>query len=219
MAKHRPKLLVVDDEPDQCESIRNYFSKRGFAVFTASSGSAALALIKENKPALVLLDLRLSGGMDGRGVLRSLRDSDKKTKVAVVTGDLLGEEEMREITALGIVDFLNKPVDFLSLEKVVIKILAGKYPKAARFEAIRQKDDSRQLSLRRISHDLSNVTTDIANKCELYILDTEEGLNKDKPEKELLNEALNILRYVLKSTERLNAIVKKIPSLIRGKPV
>jgi len=159
--------------------------------------------------------VKLEGSMDGKDVLRILRQSDKETKVALVTGDVLSENEIQEIADLGIVEFLTKPVDMQTLEGIIKKVLQESYPKTIRFEAIKPKEESVEVSLRRIAHDLSNITSDIANKCELYILDTEEGLNKDKSEKERLDEAINILKSVLKQTERLIDIVKKLSSLAK----
>jgi len=216
MVEHKPLLIVVDDEVDQCDSLKNYFSRRNFLVFTAATGEGALALIKENKPDLVLLDMKLEGNMDGKDVLQILRESDKETKVALVTGDILSEHEMQEIADLGIVEFLHKPVDMQTLEGVIKKVLQESYPRAVRFEAIKPKEEeSVEVSLRRIAHDLSNITSDIASKCELYILDTEEGLNKDKGEKARLDEAIDILKSVLKQTERLTDVVKKLSSLAK----
>ena len=215
MTKHNPKLLVVDDEPEQCESIKSYFSRRNFLVLTAASGEEALALIKESKPDLVLLDMKLFGDMNGKDVLRLLREGDKDTKVVMITGDLLSERDIREITGLGIIDLLIKPVDFKTLQNVIKKALENKYPEAVRFEEVKPKHDLVETSLRRLSHDLSNITSDIANKCELYILDTEEGVNKNKTEKERLDEAINIIKSVLKSADRLTDLVKKIASLAK----
>jgi len=215
MLKEKPKLLVVDDEQDQCNSIKSYFSKRNFLVFTAESGEEALDSIKENKPDLVLLDMKLSGHMNGKDVLSALRKSGNNTKVVIVTGDILSEQATQEIVNLGIVDFLYKPVNVLTIENVIKKVLKDSYPKAVRFEVIKVNESTEDVSLRRISHDLSNITSDIANKCELYILDTEEGLNKDKSEKERLDEATNILKAVLKQTERLSDVVKKLSSLAK----
>lgn len=215
MKELKPKLLVVDDEMDQCATIENYFSKRNFLVFTAASGKEALAGIKENKPDLVLLDMKLEGNMDGRDVLRILRGYDKKTKVVVVTGDILEEEEIQEITGFGITEFLTKPMDLETLEEAIKKILKEKYPRAIAFKKITPRIKPAEASLRRIAHDLSNITSDIANKCELYLLDTEEGLNKGKTEKERLAETTNILKSVLKLTERLTEQIKKLSSLTK----
>lgn len=215
MEEEKPILLVVDDEPDQCSYIKKYFSKRNFLVFTAGTGEEALESIKKNKPDLVLLDMKLTGNLEGKDVLRVLRKYDKDTKVAMITGDILTEQEIRNIADLGIVDFLRKPTDFRTLENVVKKALERSYPKAVRFKVIETKGEIEETSLRRINHDLSNITNDIANKCELYILDTEEGLNKDKNEKDRLNEAIKILKSVLKQTERLTDIIKRLSLLAK----
>lgn len=145
--EEKPKLLVVDDEVDQCESITHYFSRRNFTVFSAGTGEEALRLIKENKPDLVLLDMKLEGNLEGRDVLRILRETDKDTKVAMITGDVFTEEEMQEIADLGIVDFLHKPIDVQTLEGVIKKVLERSYPKAVRFEVIKAKEPTEDLSL------------------------------------------------------------------------
>jgi two-component system response regulator (stage 0 sporulation protein F) len=215
MSKPKPKLLVVDDEPDQIRTIKNYFSRRGLVVFTATTGEEALALIKEDRPDLVLLDMKLPGNLEGADVLRILRKDDKDLKVAMVTGDILQEQKIQEITHLGIVDFLTKPVDFQTLEKVVKGALKGDYPELTHPKELKTKAGPPAASLRRISHDLSNITSDIANKCELYILDTEEGINKDKSEKERLGEAIDIIKSVLKSSERLSELIKRVSLLAK----
>ena len=215
MAEQKPKLLVVDDEPDQSGSIKSYFSKRGFLVFTALSGEEALRIIKEKAPDIVLLDKKLSSNMDGLDVLRALRQYDKDTKVAIVTGDVLSEEELKEITGLGIVEFLDKPLDIKTLENVVKKALMESYPRAVRFEKIKPQTDSAEISLRRINHELANIANDIAGKCELYLLDTEEGIYRNKTEKERLAIADNVIQGVSRATERIKGIVEKLSMLIK----
>lgn len=210
----KPKLLIIDDEPDQRNYIKSFFAKRNFLVFTAKSGEEAILLLKENKPDLVLLDMKLEGTIQGIDVLRALRQYDMETKVAIVTGDILKEEQVKEITKLGIVKFLHKPVNIETLETIIKNILEDNYPKAVSFEEIIPKREPDPIPLRSIIHDLSNITSDIANKCELYILDTEQGLNKDKSEKECLDETIKILKSVLKSTERLTDLVKKLSSFV-----
>jgi DNA-binding response OmpR family regulator len=216
MKEEKPKLLVVDDEQSQVDSIKTYFARRNFLVFVAPSGEEALGSIQKHKPDLVLLDMKLSGSMDGRDVLRDLRKYDKETKVVIITGNILREEELREITRLGIVEFLTKPVNVRTLDEVVKRILKESYPKTIRFEALQQKEEeTTDVSLRRLSHELSNITGDITNKCELYILDTEEGLYKGKTEKERLEKAIDVIKSVFKSTERLTELVKKLSSLAK----
>ena len=215
MREENPRLLVVDDEADQCESLKHCFSRRGFVVFTAITGREALASIKKDKPDLLLLDLKLPD-MNGREVLRELREYDKKIKVVIVTGSVLTDQETQELADLGINELIFKPTDIVTLENVIKEALKHGYPKAFHFEAAKPKEEQpADVPLRSIAHELSNVTSDIATKCELYILDTEEGLKKNKTEKERLDEATDILKAVLKQTERLTDIIKKLSSLAK----
>lgn len=216
MKEEKPKLLVVDDEESQADSIKNYFSRRDFVVLTAAKGEEALDIIRDFKPDLILLDMKLAGSMDGRDVLRTLRQNDQDTKVAIITGNMLSEKEIKEIAALGIVEFFIKPVEVHVLEKVVKKVLAERYPKTVRFKTIRQKTgELGDASLRRLIHELSNIAGDITNKCELYTLDEEEGLYKDLTEKERLDKASTVIKSVLQSSERLAGLIKKFSSLAK----
>ncbi len=112
------KLLVVDDESDVREFAKSFFKKRGIEVLTASGGREALDLIAENKPQLVLLDVRMEE-MTGIEVLRELRKTDKQTKVIMVTGV---EEEgvIKEANALGVISYVHKPLILEELEKIVL---------------------------------------------------------------------------------------------------
>jgi hypothetical protein len=77
------------------------------------------------------------------------------------------------------------------------------------------KKEAPVASLRRIVHDLANIASDISSKCELYILNEEEGLNKNRSERERLDETVNILKSVLNQSERLTDIVKKLSSFAK----
>ena len=215
MVEQKPKILMVDDEQDQLDSFKNYFSRRNVLVFTASSGEEALEVIKETTPDLILLDMKLSTNMDGKDVLRILREHDKETRVAIVTGDILDDKEVKELTDLGIVELLAKPLSLQDLENFIKKVLQGAYPNEIRFEQIRQPHSETEDSLRRINHDLANITNDITSKCELYLLNNEEGLYKDKTEKERLNIADEIIESVSKTSEKLKGIIEKIASLVK----
>lgn len=115
------KLLVVDDEHDICDFVQNFFQERGYAVVTASSGEDAIALMKEEKPDLVLLDIKMKG-MDGIAALKHIRDLDKKVKVVMVTA-LEEQERMDEACKLGACEYITKPLVLDHLEQAVEKNL------------------------------------------------------------------------------------------------
>ena len=115
------KLLVVDDEQDICDFVRNFFSERGFEVFTALNGEEALALAKEEKPELVLLDIKMEG-MDGIATLKHLKAIDANLKVIMVTA-LDDQDKMNEACKLGACEYITKPLLLEHLEQAVEKYL------------------------------------------------------------------------------------------------
>ena len=57
----KPPILVVDDNPDNAEIIRQYLEIRGYPTTVAHSGDEALALFETIRPAVVLLDVMMPG--------------------------------------------------------------------------------------------------------------------------------------------------------------
>lgn len=114
-----PKILVVDDERDICEFVRNFLEERGYVVFSAESGEDALEAVKKEKPDLVLLDIKMKG-MDGIAALKHIKDIDKKIKVVMVTA-LEDQEKIEEACRLGACEYITKPLALDHLEQAVEK--------------------------------------------------------------------------------------------------
>lgn len=115
------KILVVDDEKDICDFVKNFFEERGFEVLTASNGDDALAIVKSQKPELVLLDIKMQG-MDGIAVLKHIREIDKSIKVLMVTA-IEDQDKMNEASKLGASEYITKPLVLDYLERAVEKNL------------------------------------------------------------------------------------------------
>lgn len=110
----KPRVLIVDDEPQIGGFLGEFLTEKGYEVFYADSGEEALKFVKRVRPHMTLLDVRMSG-MDGIETLRRLIDIDPKLGVIMITA--LHEEEVgREALKLGAVDFITKPIDFDYLE-------------------------------------------------------------------------------------------------------
>ena len=117
------KLLIVDDEADVREFAANFFRKRKIEVLTAASGEEALDLLKNHKPHLVLLDIKM-GGIDGIETLRRIREIDQGSKVIMVTGRKPEDDEaFNKCSQLGALDYVHKPLELDELEKIVLKEL------------------------------------------------------------------------------------------------
>jgi two-component system, NtrC family, response regulator AtoC len=118
---HAARVLLVDDDPDFCEALRDRLAALGFPVTLAATGPEALRYVREDPPALVLLDLVLPG-MDGMAVLETLRREEPEVAVIVITAHgTIGRavEAMKK----GAYDFVTKPVDARHLEIVLTKAL------------------------------------------------------------------------------------------------
>jgi len=112
-----PRVLVVDDEPDAVELLKEFLTVKGYDVVTASSGEEALRKLKEERPHLMLLDIRMPM-MDGLEVLRRAREIDKEVGIIMVTA--VNEESTgREALKMGAFDYITKPLDFNYLERAL----------------------------------------------------------------------------------------------------
>ncbi|MDB6033476.1 MAG: sensor hybrid histidine kinase [Verrucomicrobiales bacterium] len=106
-------ILVVDDEAIICEVTRKTLEKHGYEVLTARDGIEGIALfaLHRGKIDLVLTDLVMPH-MDGASLIKALHRMDPKVNIVVSTGVSQGPDEeakMRQVEALGINTFLNKP--------------------------------------------------------------------------------------------------------------
>ncbi len=119
----RPKILVVDDEPEICEVTRSFLAKRDYSVFTATDSAAALELIDKEHPQLMLLDVRL-GSESGIELLRKVRELDKEIKVIMVTA-LDDEETVRQAKSLGADDLITKPFTAGFLNDFIMRKFSG----------------------------------------------------------------------------------------------
>jgi two-component system OmpR family response regulator len=112
-------VLVVDDETDFLETIVNRLLKRKIEATGVLSGEAALALMKEKKFDVVLLDIKMPGGMDGIEILREIKKIQPLTEVILLTGHASVETSIEGMKS-GAFDYLIKPVKFAELlEKLI----------------------------------------------------------------------------------------------------
>jgi two-component system nitrogen regulation response regulator NtrX len=110
-------ILIIDDEQSIRESLKGILQDEGFRTLFAESGEEGLALLKEESPDLVLLDIWLPG-IDGLETLQNIRQDFPELLVIMMSGHGTIETAVKA-TKLGAYDFIEKP---LSLEKVLLCI-------------------------------------------------------------------------------------------------
>jgi two-component system KDP operon response regulator KdpE len=115
----RPRILVVDDDPDLVRALRLRLRANNYEVTTAADGYSAIASAQKERPALIILDLGLPVG-DGFVVLDRLQNIDALSGVPVIVlsaRDPQSNEE-RALKA-GAAAFFQKPADNDELMNVI----------------------------------------------------------------------------------------------------
>ncbi|MBN2169352.1 MAG: response regulator transcription factor [Actinobacteria bacterium] len=133
MAEGKEKVLIVDDEENIIELAELYLKRDGFEVLSASDGSKALEIFRDEKPDLVVLDIMLPG-IDGLDVLREVRKSSE-VPVVMLTAK---ESEVDKIVGLelGADDYMTKPFSPRELSARVKAVLRRSKPKKESEEVI-----------------------------------------------------------------------------------
>ena len=118
-------LLVVDDEPQVADLLRDFFEEQGYAVTCASNGRDALVLASLSRPDAVLLDIRMPD-RDGPEVLCDLVALDSSIPVVMVSG--ADDEELAgALLKAGAFDYVRKPFMLDNLQQVVgLAVLVGR---------------------------------------------------------------------------------------------
>jgi len=101
------KILVVDDEPDLLEQLRELLTSQKYDVDTADDGESALDKLFDNLYDLIILDIMLPK-VDGLSVLREIRKAKVKTPVLMLTTKGAVEDKIKGLD-YGADDYLAKP--------------------------------------------------------------------------------------------------------------
>ncbi|MGH7888682.1 MAG: UDP-3-O-acyl-N-acetylglucosamine deacetylase [Candidatus Binatia bacterium] len=114
-------ILVVDDEDDVRESVREVLSDEGYRVVDTADGTKVLAMIKDERPELVLLDIWMPQ-VDGIGLLKEIKIQDPDINVVMVSGHGNIHTAVTA-TKFGAFDFIEKPVSLDGLLTTVQRAL------------------------------------------------------------------------------------------------
>jgi len=110
----RFKILVVDDETDFLETIVARLKKRKMDATGVVSGEAAIELLKNELFDVILLDVKMPGGIDGIEALREIKNIQPLAEVVMLTGHASMETSI-EGMKLGAFDYLLKPMKLENL--------------------------------------------------------------------------------------------------------
>jgi two-component system OmpR family response regulator len=112
------RALVVDDEGDFLETIVKRLNKRNIDATGVTNGEEALELMKQKLFDVVILDVKMPGGIDGIEALREMKKIQPLAEVILLTGHASVETSI-EGMKLGAFDYLLKPI---KLEDLMVKL-------------------------------------------------------------------------------------------------
>ena len=121
------KILVVDDDPDFVEVTRTILESKNYQVSTAANGKQALAMLKKEKPDLVVLDVMMSYVLDGLDVTEAMSQDPEMKDVPIIMVSSLPSTRYADMFPtdryVPIDDWLSKPVKPEELLKRVARLV------------------------------------------------------------------------------------------------
>ncbi len=139
---YTPRILIVDDEPRMCDSLKALLSGQGYEIHTGNSVKEAIEYLSRNSFDLVLLDIVMPE-MDGHRVMDYINSQDIETSVIVMTGHASIKSAIEALRG-GAYDYLRKPFEHEELLKTVENALKQKRLKNKREqaeEALRESEE------------------------------------------------------------------------------
>ena len=131
----KPKILVIDDDPDLVESIRIALEANHYDVSSAANGTEGLRLIKEIHPDLIILDVMMNTITEGFQVLQQLRSHDPQSEyssystIPILMLTVVSQKMHMEFSPqadgdyLPVDEFVDKPIRIEALLEKVRKLI------------------------------------------------------------------------------------------------
>lgn len=116
------RILIIDDDDSNRESLEMYFTEEGHQVTLAETGEKGIQKFSDGKPDIVVLDIRLPD-MNGFTVLERLREIDSGVKAIMITA-FHDEQTIKKAMESGAFSYVKKPLDLYEFESVISRALS-----------------------------------------------------------------------------------------------
>ncbi len=116
-------ILLIDDQLEQNEIISKALQNLGYITYSVTSGEEGLAFIRSRSVDLVLLDMMMGNGLNGRETFEQILKIHPQQKAIVVSG-YAKSDEILKVRNLGVSDFIEKPVTISKISEAIKQSLA-----------------------------------------------------------------------------------------------
>lgn len=119
------RVLIAEDNPENLDMLRRRLERRGFSVFAAQDGQAAIAMTNELRPDIVLMDVSMPV-LSGLEATRAIRAQSEiaRTPIVALTAHAMDGDRARCLEA-GCDAYATKPVDLQSLIATMERLVAA----------------------------------------------------------------------------------------------
>jgi CheY-like chemotaxis protein len=123
-----PKILIVEDNEENRDSLARRLERRGYSVILAVDGGAGVTKAQDEHPDVILMDLNLPD-VDGWEATRIIKANSQTASIPVIalTAHAVAGDEQRALQA-GCNDYHSKPVEFTRLLGQIEALLKSKNP-------------------------------------------------------------------------------------------
>lgn len=123
MAERLRKILYVEDNLDNRLLVQRILEAEGYQFFGAGSASDGIALARQHRPDLILVDINMPE-VDGLSMTRELKadDSFSQTPVIAITANVMRGDRERTLAA-GCDGYIQKPIDVDQLPRQIVRFL------------------------------------------------------------------------------------------------
>ncbi len=118
-------ILIIEDDELTRKFIRDIVKSMGHDILCAEDGAAGLRLIAEQKPDVILSDLKVPNQPSELELIKALRATCPQTPIVVISGYPY-PETMQECIKLGVADFLTKPFEIDFVTSILQRMLEPK---------------------------------------------------------------------------------------------
>ncbi len=144
--------LIVDDQSGYRENLSRCVEKAGLTARTASTIAEAQRIIDQQEVDVLIVDIRMPNGMEGLQFAETIRRIRRRVNIVLITGYGTPEYEQRA-RAIGAADYLEKPFDLRTLERVLQRISS-------------QRTLLREIH--RLEQEVASLRSDVAEEVDLF---------------------------------------------------
>ncbi len=191
-----PRILVVDDEPNICNLLRELLGRQDYQIETCLNGQDALAKVQAGRYDMIISDLKMPG-ISGIDLIKSVKAVSPSTAAVLVTGYATVETAVKALR-YGADDYLTKPFNIDELRKVVSRGLESKQ--------LRQKNHELVAQLKAANEELKRHKNELKHE----VVRTSESLLATNHRLELRVQQLNT---IMKVTKAITSILELGPLL------